>query len=892
MNGTIVWMRLAIAMSLTAISALNGQAIDGTTTGPHFFYAASANSAPVKLDVSRTAILHKRLVLNLDNATLKNAIATIASEAGIAVWYSDDILKHGTKPDTRINLKAKDITLVAALTSVLVESGIDVVFGRDGNATLVAQPVVAALPAGELSGRVIDAATGKPLGKVSVSVSAGPSKATTNDAGEYRLTGLDEGKVLTLHFRRLGYQPTTVSVTVGANGSDTSVPDVAMAATANGLDRVVVTGTVIPTEVRALPSPITIVTAKQLQEQNITSIDQVFNYMVPGGVARDDTPGIGGYANFSVRGTTDLGGGTSTFKVLVDGVELDDPSRIRNIDPASVDHIEIISGPQASTIYGSGASSGVMQIFTKHGTDDSAKPEVTGKVQFGTIAHKYNPDASPLRKDVGLGISGGNATAGYTVDGSWEGEGDFEKYRHGEQRNLHGGMRFDQGILSGNLSLRDSRMAYHQGLSILDPVAVAQHRPISMGDPGNRYEYQISTLAGTITAEPIAGWRNTLTMGSDDNTFATFTRSATAGDPEAVDQSNSAARSVHFSSSYDAAMNDALQYSVVAGGDRVDYTQSQLSSASRNTSHINGIFGQAQIGWLKTLYLTGGMHGDQSPGEDGTYWAPRVGLSFVHNINSMTVKARAGFGSTVVLADPRNRLGFITPTEIRVPNLGLLPTLQRGLDMGGELYFGNKGSVGVTYYNQAAINQVGGITLPDTGSAGQAMTQSVNLGRIRNTGWEFTGTLTAIQSLSLRGQFGSARSVAEDISPQYVGIVKTGDVLPGIPRWTAGLVGTYTPFSGTVINFAATHMATWRDLDMYQFMDAIFSGKFRGDQRPYYVNYPAWTKFNIGLTKTITSSVSGFVQVENAANNYAYERLNVIQQAGRTTSVGLRYRTP
>ena len=135
----------------------------------------------------------------------------------------------------------------------------------------------------------------------------------------------------------------------------------------------------------------------------------------------------------------------TTNNLLVDGVELDDPSRIRNIDPATVDHIEIISGPQASTIYGSGTSSSVMQIFTKHGTADSAKPEVTGKVQLGTIAHKYNPDASPLRKDVGLGVSGGNATAGYTVDGSWEGEGDFEKYRHGEQRNFHGGMRFDQG---------------------------------------------------------------------------------------------------------------------------------------------------------------------------------------------------------------------------------------------------------------------------------------------------------------------------------------------------------------------------------------------------------------------------------------------------------------
>ncbi len=884
MRGNCVRLLFTLAVFFAVTPAARAQANDSERAGPRFLYAATEHAAPTPIDVSRTAILRKRLALNLEGVSVKRAIAIISEKSGIAVWYSDETLR----PSGVVNLKANDITLAAALTSVLVESGVDVVFGRDGNATLVAQP---APLSGSLSGRVVDATTKQPLDNVAVSVGGKAPKAYTDASGSYTLTALQQGTTVTLRFRRLGYFAASISASVPDGVG--SVPDVAMEAAPSGLDRVVVTGTVIPTSVRALPTPITIVPAKEIEQQNITSLDQVFFYMVPGGVSRDDGPGIGGYANFSVRGATDLGNsGTSTIKVLVDGVELDDPSRIRNIDPNSVERIEIVSGPQASTIYGSGASSGVMQIFTKHGSKGASGPVVSGKMQVGTMAHKYNPDDTPIRKDASLAVSGGSDVAGYALDGSWHGEGAFEKYRRGEQRNLHGGMHFDQGIISGDLSLRDTRIAYHQGLNLLDPVAIAQGRPVATTDPGNRYEYQISTLAGSITLQPVAGWRNTLTVGSDDNTFATFTRSSTTGTPDAVNQTNSAARSIHLSSTYDHSLGDALSYSVVAGGDRVGYVYTDLSQASRTTSHINGIFGQAQIAWRESLYLTGGMHGDQSPGENGTYWSPRIGLSFVHAYNDMTFKARAGFGSAVVLADPRNRFGFTTATEVRVPNPDLQPTLQRGIDLGGDLYFGSEASVGMTYYNQAAINQVGGITLPDTTARGVTETKSVNLGRVRNTGWEFTGSLTPSRTFAVRAQFGSARSVAEDISPLYVGTVKNGDVLPGIPKWTAGLTSTYTPFAGTTINVAATHMATWRNLDMYAFMKAIFSGQFRGDQTPYYVNYPAWTKFNVGITHVLTPWLSGYVQLDNAGNSYKYERLNVIQQAGRTTDVGFRFQTP
>ena len=54
---------------------------------------------------------------------------------------------------------------------------------------------------------------------------------------------------------------------------------------------------------------------------------------------------------------------------------------IRGVDPASIDHIEVIRGPQAATIYGSDAIGGVMQIFTKKGSSASSRPARKASLQ-------------------------------------------------------------------------------------------------------------------------------------------------------------------------------------------------------------------------------------------------------------------------------------------------------------------------------------------------------------------------------------------------------------------------------------------------------------------------------------------------------------------------------
>src|SRR5690606_17630328 len=100
-------------------------------------------------------------------------------------------------------------------------------------------------------------------------------------------------------------------------------------------------------------------------------ITELLRGAVPGVISPDNGQGAESYAagrGIYVRGGTTLGGALSnSLKVYLDGVELADYRQVHTIDPASIERIEILRGPQATTIHGSGALSGVMQVHTRSG---------------------------------------------------------------------------------------------------------------------------------------------------------------------------------------------------------------------------------------------------------------------------------------------------------------------------------------------------------------------------------------------------------------------------------------------------------------------------------------------------------------------------------------------
>src|SRR6266699_5850567 len=150
----VCWTLLAL-LALAPFAAAQELADSAASRGPRFLLAAALH--PVPVDVSRTPVLRQRLSLDLSDVPLKVALTAIAQQSGLDLVYSDDVLPAGA----RVSLRADGSTVAAALTDVLADADVDVVFSRNGRAALVPRAVMTTLDSVTVRGRVTDARTGQ-----------------------------------------------------------------------------------------------------------------------------------------------------------------------------------------------------------------------------------------------------------------------------------------------------------------------------------------------------------------------------------------------------------------------------------------------------------------------------------------------------------------------------------------------------------------------------------------------------------------------------------------------------------------------------------------------------------------------------------------------------------
>jgi TonB-dependent SusC/RagA subfamily outer membrane receptor len=253
--------------------------------------------------------------------------------------------------------------------------------------------LAAQTPTGTISGRVTDAALGRGLPDVQVTVSGTRIGTVTGPNGEYTLAGVPAGP-RTIVVRRIGYQPSTQNVQVGAGA--TATVDVALGVSAINLSEVVVTGTGTATQKRAVGTSIATIDSTLISRAQAVTVDQAMQGKIPGAqiTQNSGSPGGGGIS-VRLRGVNSFISGSDPL-YIVDGVIVDNESgqladlgirsnpqnRLADLNPDDIEHIEIIRGAAAAALYGSRANNGVVQIFTKRGT--VGKPRVTSVSRWGT----------------------------------------------------------------------------------------------------------------------------------------------------------------------------------------------------------------------------------------------------------------------------------------------------------------------------------------------------------------------------------------------------------------------------------------------------------------------------------------------------------------------------
>jgi len=133
------------------------------------------------------------------------------------------------------------------------------------------------------------------------------------------------------------------------------------------LSEIVVTANKTETPYYTLGSSVSIITSEEISRQNLRTVVDVLREMP--GLTITQQGGPGKLAYVYIRGSN-----SNHTLVIIDGVKMNDASSPNNafdfstLNTNDIERIEIVRGPQ-STLYGSEAIAGVINIITKRGTD-------------------------------------------------------------------------------------------------------------------------------------------------------------------------------------------------------------------------------------------------------------------------------------------------------------------------------------------------------------------------------------------------------------------------------------------------------------------------------------------------------------------------------------------
>ena len=79
--------------------------------------------------------------------------------------------------------------------------------------------------------------------------------------------------------------------------------------------------------------------------------------------------------------------------------------RLQDINPQDIDRVEVIRGAAAATLYGTEASSGVIQIFTKRGQTGAPVYAFSTDLQHLSFPRAFRTIAGTTRPSIGFSVT-------------------------------------------------------------------------------------------------------------------------------------------------------------------------------------------------------------------------------------------------------------------------------------------------------------------------------------------------------------------------------------------------------------------------------------------------------------------------------------------------------
>lgn len=246
----------------------------------------------------------------------------------------------------------------------------------------------------DVEGVVLSSDDNTPLVGVNVT-EVGTQTGTTTDAdGGFELAV--SGSDAELRFSFVGFQNRTVSL------DGRSELTVELSPETEQLQEVVVTALGVERQRRGLGYSVEGVDTEEIVQGTESSVTELLQSRVAGVDIRSVGGGPGSSSRITIRGVSGLGDNRPLF--VIDGIPVDNQNyggagqwggedrgdALADIDPASIESINVLKGGAAAALYGSRARNGVIEIQTKSGRGGDLRVQYSNSTTFNETLNYFD----------------------------------------------------------------------------------------------------------------------------------------------------------------------------------------------------------------------------------------------------------------------------------------------------------------------------------------------------------------------------------------------------------------------------------------------------------------------------------------------------------------------
>ena len=651
----------------------------------------------------------------------------------------------------------------------------------------------------------------------------------------------------------IGRSPQAIGLLIVIAGIGATPVMAELPTSAQEMDDLVVTATRLATPRGELASSVTVITAEDIQRRQFRSVPQALR-SVPG-LHVVQTGGPGQQTSVFMRGAN-----SNHTLVLIDGVEVSDPSSpagavdFSNLWLDNIERIEIVRGPQ-STLYGSDAIGGVIQITTRRG---EGKLHGAGKLEGGsdnTVNQQASAAGSTDRVSYSFGVThtdtdGDSVTPARLRNGVSAEDDNYENWTTSARLGMAVSDTLEVTVFG----------RYIDSETDLDP----ELEMFGFGtteDRDARLEQTEYLLRGEATAQLLAGlWEATFSTSYTDydrknrndrqSPTETLTRTSFDGDKLKFELKND----FYPVDAHILTLGLETEKENMDSGGFSDFGGFFIGEETNADARNKAVYTQDQFSYGERIFGTIGMRYDDYDGF-GSEITYRVAPVYVHRQTNTRLKASVGTGFKAPTLFQTE--GF-TPNNFGSfyrGNPDLDPEESFGWEVGMEqMLWGERLNFGVTWFKSDIDDLMQVVFDPSFNSTYE------NIDNADIQGAETFIQLRPLESLSVRLDY--TYTDAEDND--------TGEPLLRRPKYKLDLDVEFQPVSRVSINLAINYVSDYKDISRET------SGIIKGDD---------YAVLDIAADYLLNKQWRLFGRVENATDEH-YEPADGFQASDRGLFAG------